>query len=257
MTAFFGDIALADVDIPMSRAYADARRAGKIGGGVRRRNKVGADSTIRRELAALIAAANHAKKWKRISPVEMPSIERPKDETEDAEALDGEAKFFSREQIALLLFNAYGQTRDIIKLCYYTGARRASIENLTAGQIDFARRKINLATPGKRITKKRQAVVPIFGVLMGDLRRLCAGKKPGDRLFKEGNAFYPPFMDLCRSLDFEEPHNPHMLRHSRATHLLQDGKTLYGVAALLGDTVKTVEANYGHHTVDKVLEEME
>lgn len=254
MTAFFGDIALADVDIPMTRAYANARRAGKIGGGKHtKRSKVGADSTIRRELGVLSSCAHHAKKWKRINPTELPSIEKPVERSADEDDFEGEAKFFTREQIALLLFHAQEETRDILKLCYYTGARRGSIENLTAGQVDVSRRKINLATPGKRPTKKRQPVVPIFDEIRDDLKRLVAGKKPGDYLFTPGR-FYHAFNLLCRALDFEEPHHPHMLRHSRATHLLLDGKGIYLVAGLLGDTVKTVEDNYGHHTSDELLE---
>lgn len=253
-------MALSDVDIPQSRAYADARRAGKVGGNVGGavwKDGKAADSTIRREVAVLASAANHARKWKRVSPTEMPSIELTKirrDGEEDDFA--GEAKFFSREQIALLLFHAHGETRDIIKLAYYTGARRASIENLTVGQIDFARKKINLATPGKRQTKKRQPVVPIFSPLMADLRRLAAGKKGSAKLFAS-NRFYSQFNLTCRALEFEQPHHPHMLRHSRATHLLQDGKDIYHVAALLGDTIKTVEANYGHHSANELLEELE
>ena len=65
---FFKDTPLSEIDIPASRAYADVRRRGEIG------QRPGADSTIRRELVVLVAAANHARKWKRISAAEMPSI---------------------------------------------------------------------------------------------------------------------------------------------------------------------------------------
>jgi site-specific recombinase XerD len=39
----------------------------------------------------------------------------------------------------------------------------------------------------------------------------------------------------------------HVFRHSRATHLLQDSVDPWAVAGLLGDTLKTVMATYGHH----------
>ena len=40
---------------------------------------------------------------------------------------------------------------------------------------------------------------------------------------------------------------PHVLRHTRATHLLQKGVDPYAVAALLGDNLSTVLRVYGHH----------
>ena len=40
--------------------------------------------------------------------------------------------------------------------------------------------------------------------------------------------------------------HPHLLRHSRATHMLMDGDSPYKVAKLLGDTLATVERVYGH-----------
>jgi integrase len=40
--------------------------------------------------------------------------------------------------------------------------------------------------------------------------------------------------------------HPHRLRHSYATHLLEDGVPIHHVAELLGDTVATVEGTYSH-----------
>ena len=47
---------------------------------------------------------------------------------------------------------------------------------------------------------------------------------------------------------------PHVLRHTRATHLLQKGVAPYAVASLLGDTVATVLRVYGHHCPNYLAE---
>jgi integrase len=41
---------------------------------------------------------------------------------------------------------------------------------------------------------------------------------------------------------------PHVLRHTYATMALRHGVTLWDVAGVLGDTVETVRAVYGHHS---------
>ena len=67
-------------------------------------------------------------------------------------------------------------------------------------------------------------------------------------VFGEPRSFYREFVELMADLGVEA--HPHMLRHSRATHMLMDGEDPYKVAKLLGDTLTTVERNYGHHSVD-------
>jgi len=48
--------------------------------------------------------------------------------------------------------------------------------------------------------------------------------------------------------------SPHILRHSRATHLLQEGIAIFAVARLLGDSVATVERVYAHCSVAYLAE---
>lgn len=253
---FGGSDLLSNVDIPWSRAYASARRAGKVGGGKRRANKAGTDSTIRRELVVLIAAANHMRKWRRISQAEMPSVEKPVDKSQcRGLSFDGQAAYFSKSQVASLIAVAPEPVGAMTRLMYHTGARRRAIEHLTAEQVDLAGGRIALATPGKRYTKKRQPIVPIFDAIRPDLERLLAVREKG-RLFPP-MSFHREFTKVCRKLNLPQPHHPHLLRHSRATHLLVDGKDPYAVAKLLGDDLITVLRTYGHHLPDDLKGKLE
>ena len=240
LKAFFGPTKpLAEIDIPASRAYARARRCGLIGGGSRRPDRRGSDSTIRRELVVLKAAAHHAKRWKRIDVV--PSFELP------VERPGERVKWLTKEQISTALENASGRLRDFIELAYYLGARRRSVERLLKSQVDLKHGTIDLHPPGTRVTKKRKPKVPIFPSIRPTVERLMAeGTSP--YLLGAPRSAYREFVSLMDILGIDA--HPHMLRHSRATHLLQDGESLYKVAKLLGDTVKTVESVYGHYDVE-------
>ncbi len=167
---FFGDMLLTDVDIPASRRYGEARRLGAVGTPSRRRgNRTSvSDSTVRRELGALAAAAGHARKWKRITT--MPSIELPH---ERVLGVDDEAPYFDKAEIAMMADMAEGELRWFIDLAYLTGARRASIEELDWSQVRWDTRRIILQKPGKRTTKKRQPIVPILPEMEPALRALA------------------------------------------------------------------------------------
>lgn len=227
---------LASVDIAASRAYAEARRKGAVGGGQRRRDPVGSDSTIRRELNVLAAAGRHALRWKRITPADLPSIELP------AENRNTQVKWLTKEQVNLALAISYGRLHDFIELAYYFAARRRSVEQLLKSQVSLQHGVVDLHPPGARVTKKRKPKVPIYKAVRPTVERLMQG----DSIYLLGNSgsVYRDFVSLMAALGIEA--HPHMLRHSRATHLLMDGESIYKVAKLLGDTVQTVERVYGH-----------
>jgi integrase len=233
LKAGFGDRDIMTIGPVESRGYVTARRSGVIGGGKRRATKNGSDSTIRRELNCLVAAFNHNVKWGRIegaSRIELPTETRGE-----------QVKWLTRKQIDTLIASANGDLKDFILLAYYTAARRRAIENLTKFQVDLANGRINLMPPEARMTAKRKPVVPIFPEIRPTVEQLM--ERPGTRLFDV--SFYRRFVDLCRDTLKVKAH-PHMLRHSRASHLLMAGEPLWKVAKLLGDTQATVERVYGH-----------
>ena len=176
----------------------------------------------------------------------MPIIELP---AAQSAGQDDEVAYYSRGELALLFAAADavgGEIAHFVRLLYLTGARRGSLEGLRRAQVQWEQRRILLQPPGKVATKKRQPIVPILRAMVEPLRALWDAT-PNDRLFVRGD-FYVPYRALCESIGLADKANPHTMRHTRASHLLQEGKSIFDVAKLLGDTVGTIEKTYGHHS---------
>lgn len=240
LKAYFGTKLVADIDIAASKGYAAARKAGVIGGGNKHKPRAATDATIRRELVCLVAAANCAVEWGDLNIGQLPKVELP------SEIRSNDVKFFTKEQLRAIIAAAAehdADLHDFIVLAYYTASRRAAIEDLTAAQVNLATSRINLMPAGARVTNKRKPVVPIYAEIRSIVERRMMASTDG-RLFPPNANFYKRFVTLSRKLGFEG--HPHMLRHSRATHMLMDGEDIYKVARLLGDNIKTVDDVYGH-----------
>ncbi len=255
LEAHFGDMLVKDVDVAASQVYAEARRRGivkptfryvylsddSIVKRERRRTGVpGSDGTIRRELHALVAAVNKAIYLKKLPRDHSLQIELPVEPPANA-------AWLTKTQITKALDAANGNLRDFILLAYYTAARRRSIEYLKKAQVDLKHGRINLQPVESPLTKKRKPIVPVYAEIRPTLERLMA-ESDTEYVFGKPQDFYRPFAELMADLGIEA--HPHMLRHSRATHMLMDGEDPYKVAKLLGDTLQTVERVYGHASVD-------
>lgn len=229
-----GDVQLRHIDDTHCRRYVDLRR----GDDNIRRNVI-KDGTIRRELALLKAAAQHAYKMKRITLAEMPRVEMPP----KAEA---RVVYYTKDELRFILAMAEGDQLlwDFLMVLYYTGSRVAVIEQLEASQVDFVNGVIYQAKPGERKTKKRRPPIPIDDDIRPILERRSAEKK----LFK-GQKFYQRYRNHVEGLGFVGKAFPHVMRHTRATLMLADDVPIKKVADRLGDTVATVESTYAHAIV--------
>lgn len=251
---FFGAYLVSEIDIPLCREYAEARRSGDVARTYRdgvTRIPAG-DATIRRELGVLQAALGHAVRWKRLARNDVPYIERPKVST-------GLAPWLYRDELDLLRRTAKGVAADFVELAYWTASRRHAIETLTVFQIDLEAGLINLSAEGERQTNKRRGLVPIDDALRPTVTRLVHDATAAARSHLLPTAGQPVYRQVVRAavdaglrqlpargLRPPSVFAPHILRHSRATHLLQDGVDPWAVASLLRDNVTTLLATYGH-----------
>jgi integrase len=257
---WFKNTPLEEVDIPACRAYAAARMKGELVSPIGRKDGAGkggrpvTESTARRELGVLAAAAGHAARWKRIGPAAKPVTPMPSIELPPGGA--PRTVFLTKEELARVIDAASGRLKDFIMVLYYTAARRRSVERLTRFQVDLRAGTINLTSPtesdNERRSKKRRPTVPIDAKIRPIIDRLYAESKLANNewLWGDDKDMYGEFSDHMIALGLANKKHPHVLRHSRATHLLQAGKSIYTVAKLLGDSVATVDRVYGHHALD-------
>ena len=133
-------------------------------------------------------------------------------------------------------------TRDklIVELFYSTGIRRAELINIKERDLSFSDRTIKVL--GKR---NKERYVPLLQSVVQTLEKYLELKKEFsiglEALFitKKGNKIYETLVyriinSYFSTISSKEKKSPHILRHSFATHLLNEGANLNSVKELLG-----------------------
>lgn len=138
--------------------------------------------------------------------------------------------------------NDFISTRDklIVELFYSTGIRRAELINIKLRDISFSDATIKVL--GKR---NKERYVPLLKSVVQTLEKYLELKKDFsiglEELFitKKGNKIYETLVyrvinSYFSVISTKEKKSPHILRHSFATHLLNEGANLNSVKELLG-----------------------
>jgi len=162
-------------------------------------------------------------------------------------------RVLSPDEVARLI-DAAGtlQARAILMALYSTGMRRSELVHLRIEDIDSERMVIHIHK-GKG-GKDRD--VPLCPRLLETLREYWRWKKPKTWLFPgqpraEGKhltdkAIWHVCHNAARHAGIKKRVSPHMLRHSFATHLLEDGADLATIQVLLGHADLEATSIYLH-----------
>lgn len=206
----FGGLRPDQIDRARCRAYV-----------IKRRKDVG-DGTIHTELTFLRAAL----RWRdKNTPaiVELPSKPAPRDD------------YLTREQYKTLLAAAETpHLRLFIILALATAGRSTAILQLTWDRVDFERGVIRLGDGRQR--KKGRATVPMTATARAELKA-AAEARTSDYVIEYGGGpiirIVKSFRAVSRAVGLPWC-SPHVLRHTAAVWMLEDGVSMDEVSQYLG-----------------------
>jgi len=169
------------------------------------------------------------------------------------ELLDGARASLEGDDPALRL-------RDdaLLELLYGSGLRVGELCGLVPADLDLAARSVTVWGKGqkqRRVPISEPAADAVAAYLERGRPALCEGAPPTEALFINSRHHPMTPRDVRRVLDRRSPvpTHPHALRHSFATHLLDNGADLRVVQELLGHaSLRTTEV-YTHVSTERLV----
>lgn len=150
----------------------------------------------------------------------------------------------------------------ILELLYSTGIRRSELCGLRLADVDLYEGSIRVLGKGNK-----ERIVPVGGAALNALKDYLAARPTStaesrrDHFFLrddgsplDGNTLYGIVRRYMRRVTEQSKKSPHVLRHSFATHLLDNGAGLREVAELLGHSSLGTTQVYTHVTIERLKE---
>ena len=158
----------------------------------------------------------------------------------------------------------YNLVRDqaMIGLLYGCGLRRSEIIKAAWGDFDFQRQVLRIEGKGRKFR-----MVPVNDHLVAVLKKLRklshtqwgSGNETRIILMDNGKPCYPKYVhnkviELIGTVSTAENKSPHVLRHSMATHLMDQGAELNAVKGILGHASLAATQVYTHNSISRLKE---
>ena len=149
----------------------------------------------------------------------------------------------------------------ILELFYGTGMRRTELIHLKESDFDAYNAQIKVLGKGNK-----ERIIPIHGQLRNSIKTFMEQKKTlkaevvtevflvsdakGNKLME--NYVYSTVKHYLNLVTTVDKRSPHTLRHTYATHLMNNGADINAVKELLGHASLAATQVYTHNTIDKL-----
>ena len=169
--------------------------------------------------------------------------------------------FIEEDQIASLLNEVQfeegfvGQRNKlIIELFYVTGIRLSELINIKISDVDFNSQSIKVL--GKR---NKERIIPLSSTTINSLNNFIENNQKNDFLFTnlDGMKLYTKLVyrlvnKYIAKISSVNKKSPHILRHTFATHMLNNGADINAIKELLGHANLSATQVYTHNTIEKL-----
>lgn len=152
-----------------------------------------------------------------------------------------------------------GRTERLVILLFYsTGMRLSELIQLKELQLDAAHQQVKVLGKGNK-----ERIIPLNKDLMGQLQNYIAEKPTNAKLSEyvfvsalgkplQPRSVYSFIKAKLSEVTTIKKKSPHILRHSFATHLMNNGADLNAVKELLGHSSLAATQVYTHNTIEKL-----
>ena len=196
--------------------------------------------TLRREFNVLRAALRMA--WKAGHLPKPPTLSPPADSAP-------RDRYLTKDEARRLLAACVSpHVRVFLALALFTGARKGSILALTWDRVNFTNGIVDFQEPGRKLTSKRRAVVPMNGSLRAELAE--AQKVAVTDHVVEYNGKAVPhglrwsFDKLCQRAGLTWRPTPHHLKHSVVSWLAMEHVPIDQAADMVATDPATLRRTY-------------
>lgn len=154
-----------------------------------------------------------------------------------------------------------GRTERLaMQMLYQLGIRLSELVNCKESQVDMSNRHIKVLGKGNK-----ERVIPVGGEILEEIKAYMAQKREEfeefDRVYllvnEKGKKLYPKYVyrvttKYLPEVTTIEKRSPHILRHSFATHLSNNGAELNAIKELLGHASLAATQVYTHNGIEKL-----
>jgi len=150
--------------------------------------------------------------------------------------------------------------RAVISLFYTTGIRRGELINIRLTDLDLVKKELKVL--GKR---NKERIIPLLNNTIEILKHYIEIRNKNFQqnvenylfLTKKGEKIYEGLVyrlinSYLGRVSVKHKKSPHMLRHSFATHLLNNGADLNSIKELLGHTSLAATQVYTHSSIQEL-----